>query len=167
MGCIEQGKKYRIGRTKDYTSIYGYPKKMIMIEDADTGEEVGGIKEEVTPGIPGQPDVKTYYERNGWRKAGGLRFYQSPEALIIANGGEIDTGHLELKTEGDQIEPSFEKRIVKADDATVEARLKALEDKVFLGPTRARRKPKPKRTLRKAVVKKPAKKVGRKVKAAL
>ncbi len=40
---------------------------------AKEGEEVG----------------RMYYERNGWRSHGQPRFYDSPEALILAFGGAL------------------------------------------------------------------------------
>lgn len=91
MAWFQKGKMYKLGEKKPYTSIYGYAKYRIPVFDAETGAEAGWIKEEVTPGIPGQPDITAYYERNGWRPPGKLRFYQSPEALIIAFGGQIET----------------------------------------------------------------------------
>jgi hypothetical protein len=93
MGYLE-GKKVRLGEKAQYASIYGYQKFRYPVIDVETGQELGLIKEEVTPGIPGQPDIAVYYEKNRWRLHGKLRFYQSPEALVLALGGKIDTSRL-------------------------------------------------------------------------
>ena len=93
MGYLE-GKQVRLGEKQKYASIYGYEKFRYPVIEVSTGQTLGLIKEEVTPGIPGQPDITVYYEKNRWRDHGKLRFYQSPEALILALGGQIDASRL-------------------------------------------------------------------------
>ena len=93
MGYLE-GKQVRLGEKQKYASIYGYPKYRYPVIEVSTGQTLGLIKEEVTPGLPGQPDMTVYYEKNRWRPHGKLRFYQSPEALILALGGQIDASRL-------------------------------------------------------------------------
>ena len=93
MGYL-QDKACKLGAKTEYRSIYGYQKYRVKVLDANTGDTLGEIKEEVTPGVPGQADITVYYEKNRWRDQGKLRFYQSPEALIIACGGKIDTSRI-------------------------------------------------------------------------
>ena len=52
-----QDKQVRLGEKQKYASIYGYPKFRYPVIDVRTGQTLGLIKEEVTPGIPGQPDI--------------------------------------------------------------------------------------------------------------
>ena len=83
-----------IGKTKPvhYTSMYGYPKDRIPVYRASDTEQtspIGFIKEEIVRGKDGAEVSRTYYERNGWRDHGQPRFFDSPEALILAFGGTI------------------------------------------------------------------------------
>jgi len=170
MGSIGKDRLYKVGEKTSYTSIYGYPKNRYEIIDAETGKSVGEVKEERTPGVPGQPDICVYYTRGIEKPHGTLRFYQSPESLVIALGGNIDTSHIAA------VEPEIEKTIVKAADVEsgvgIEARLKALEAKMATVETEIA-SPKPRRTPKKAAKKsspKSAKKPttgSRKIKATL
>jgi len=179
MGSIVKDRLYKIGDTTPYQSIYGYRKNRVAIIDVETGQSVGDVKEERTPGIPGQPEITVYYTRGINKPHGTLRFYQSPEALVIALGGQIATERFAAVQPVADVE--VEKKIIKVADADesaddspkptsdVEARIKALEDKVFLGPAKSRRTP-AKKPARKPAAKKSAKKPGaraRKVKEAL
>ena len=145
MGYLE-GKQVRLGEKQKYASIYGYPKFRYPVIEVRTGQTLGLIKEEVTPGIPGQPDITVYYEKNRWRDHGKLRFYQSPEALVLALGGQIDTSRL--------LPPEPEvKAVIRRTSVTIKR-------KTAKAPT-ARRK-KPAKTTRQKAVKKPARKVAAK-----
>jgi len=88
---LDSDKQYRVGDVKDYTSIYGYPKKMYPIIDVESDETVGHVKEEALVDADGERAVLMYYERNGWRKHGQLRFYTSIEACVKACGGTLVT----------------------------------------------------------------------------
>ena len=149
MGYLE-GKNVLLGEKQKYASIYGYPKFRYPVIEVSTGQALGLIKEEVTPGIPGQPDITVYYEKNRWRDHGKLRFYQSPEALVLALGGQIDTSRL-LPPEPEP-EPEV-KAVIRRTSETIKR-------KTSKAPT-ARRK-KPAKTTRQKAVKKPARKVAAK-----
>ena len=142
MGYLE-GKQVRFGEKQKYASIYGYEKFRYPVIEVSSGQTLGLIKEEVTPGIPGQPDITVYYEKNRWRDHGKLRFYQSPEALVLALGGQIDTSRL-LPPEP---EPEPEVKAVIKRNATK-------------APTARRNKPA--KTTRQKALKKPARKVAAK-----
>ena len=77
MSSLIQGRAYRLGETVLYGSIYGYRKNRVMLLDAATGDNVGWIKEEVVPGLPGQPDITCHYEKNGWRQISGIEPYRA------------------------------------------------------------------------------------------
>lgn len=77
-------------KEEQYRSIYGYQKFRFPVKDAVTGQTIGWIKQEVVPGLDGEPDTECYYEKNGWRQQGFPRFYQSPEALLEYVGCTID-----------------------------------------------------------------------------
>ena len=86
---LEKGVKYVIGKPEQYTSIYGYKKNKLPVRKVDGGESVGIIKEEEVLTAEGKRTGVMYYERNGWKNYGQKRFYESPEALILACGGQI------------------------------------------------------------------------------
>ena len=83
--------KYSVGEPVGYTSVYGYQKRKFPVfgEDQSAGA-IGYIKEEIILGDDGKEVAKTYYTRSSWRNHGQLRFFESPEALIIGYGGKID-----------------------------------------------------------------------------
>ena len=158
MSGLIQGRAYRLGETVQYGSIYGYRKNRLMLLDAATGDNVGWIKDEVVPGLPGQPDVTCYYEKNGWRPSGKLRFYQSPEAMVLALGGTIDASRLTPVAEGALQDEVKDKAVVKraAPNLAKKARKPAAKVKA--------RKPVVKSSARKALkpTRKPAKKAAKK-----
>jgi len=136
-----QGKQVRLGEKQKYASIYGYPKFRYPVIEVSTGQALGLIKEEVTPGIPGQPDITVYYEKNRWRDHGKLRFYQSPEALVLALGGQIDTSRLSSPEPEPEVKAVIKRNATKAPTA---------------------RRNKPAKTTRQKALKKPARKVAAK-----
>lgn len=74
-----------------YTSIYGYKKNRIEVtkhvgESDEEGIHAGSIKQEPVVGANGVVTGYVYYERNGWKKHGQLRFYATPDALLEAMG---------------------------------------------------------------------------------
>lgn len=94
---------HRVGRPEEYTSIYGYQKNRLPVRvvnaDGTDGETVGWIKEEVVPDENGNIRGRVYYERNGWKKQGQLRFYSSPAALLAAVGMELWDGTVQHGTD--------------------------------------------------------------------
>ena len=164
MSSLMQGRAYRLGETVQYGSIYGYRKNRVALLDAATGDNIGWIKEEVVPGLPGQPDVTCYYEKNGWRPSGKLRFYQSLEAMVLALGGTIDASRLTPPEPAAELELQHEvkdKAVIKraAPKPAKKARKPAARVKA--------RKPVVKSTARKALkpTRKPAKKAAKKTSA--
>jgi hypothetical protein len=146
MGYLE-GKQVRLGEKQRYQSIYGYAKFRYPVIEIATGSVFGSIKEEVTQGIPGQPDITVYYEKNRWRDHGKLRFYQSPEALILALGGQIDTSRLlpqEMELEGKPVirrtSETIKRKAAKAPMAPRSARTGSYSQQ-FAGAPRINRKP--------------------------
>ena len=80
--------KYTIGDPIEYTSIYGYAKRMFPVRQGD--EKIGNVKEETVLNGDGSEASKSFYTRNIVRPRGAKRFYASVEDLIIAFGGQID-----------------------------------------------------------------------------
>ena len=82
--------KYTITKPgAEYTSMYGYQKNRLAVV-GESGDTVGYIKEEIVLDEAGDEASRIYYTRNGWRPSGAKRFFASPEALVIAYGGQID-----------------------------------------------------------------------------
>lgn len=84
---------YVVGDAENYRSIYGYPKRWYKVHRLEPGEELrenhpvhGYIKEERIGDEHGNVVTTVFYEKNGWRRNGLIRFYASPEALLIACG---------------------------------------------------------------------------------
>ena len=75
-----------------YTSMYGYPKDRIPVflqSDTEQTSPIGYIKEEIVRDKAGEETGRVYYTRASWRDHGQPRFFDSPEALIVAFGGAI------------------------------------------------------------------------------
>ena len=144
MGQLE-GKQVRLGEKQKYASIYGYPKFRYPVIEVSTGQALGLIKEEVTPGIPGQPDITVYYEKNRWRDHGKLRFYQSPEALVLALGGQIDTSRLSSPEPEPEVKAVIKRNATKAPTARRNNPAKTTRQKALKKPARkvAAKKTKP------------------------
>ena len=87
---LDKNRQYRVGEPIHYTSIYGYPKRRFRIEDVATGSVVGTAKEEIVPGVNGKESTRVFYTRDISRNPPMLRFYDSPEALIVAFGGQLE-----------------------------------------------------------------------------
>ena len=87
---LDKNRQYRVGEPILYTSIYGYPKRRFRIEDVATGSVVGTAKEEIVPGVNGKESTRVFYTRDISRNPPMLRFYDSPEALIVAFGGQLE-----------------------------------------------------------------------------
>jgi hypothetical protein len=87
---LDKNRQYRVGEPIHYTSIYGYPKRRFRIEDVATGQTVGTAKEEIVPGVNGKESTRVFYTRDISRNPPMLRFYDSPEALIVAFGGQLE-----------------------------------------------------------------------------
>jgi hypothetical protein len=81
---------YTVGEPIPYVSIYGYDKRRLPILRADDGTVVGHAKEEIVKGEDGQEVSRTFYTRDINRNPGMLRFYASPEALIVGFGGKVE-----------------------------------------------------------------------------
>lgn len=84
---------YVVGDAENYRSIYGYPKRRYRVHKLEPGEALkrnhdvhGYIKEERILDEHGNVVTTVFYEKNYWRKDGLVRFYASPEALLIACG---------------------------------------------------------------------------------
>jgi hypothetical protein len=84
---------YYVGDAINYTSMYGYPKRRYKVFQLDPGEQynplahwVGEIKEERIADESGDCITTVFYEKNGWRRQGLIRFFASCEALLIACG---------------------------------------------------------------------------------
>jgi hypothetical protein len=86
---LDKNRQYRVGEPIHYTSIYGYPKRRFRIEDVAAGSVVGTAKEEIVPGVNGKESTRVFYTRDISRNPPMLRFYDSPEALIVAFGGQL------------------------------------------------------------------------------
>jgi hypothetical protein len=87
---LDKNRQYRVGEPIHYTSIYGYPKRRFRIVDVATGSTVGTAKEEIVPGVNGKESTRVFYTRDISRNPPMLRFYDSPEALIVAFGGQLE-----------------------------------------------------------------------------
>lgn len=163
---LDNSQEYRRGEPIDYTSCYGYPKVRYQIVRVSDGAVVGHAKEERVPDQDGLVCTKVYYTRDIGRDYGMLRFYASPEALIIGFGGKVSEWQAEQKAkEPDDV--SAMKAAPKGEgmatgesfklDPGLEARVTALENKVFLAKHgKVNAKPAKKR---KAVAKSPARRV--------
>jgi hypothetical protein len=90
---------YHVGEVQPYQSIYGYPKRRRYVYRLKPGESpegsgswrnpgncIGYVKEERIADENGNVVTTVFYEKNGWRKHGLVRFYASPEALLIGCG---------------------------------------------------------------------------------
>lgn len=84
---------YALGKYDEYRSIYGYPKRIIKVhhvtspgQPISSAQVVGGIKEERIFDETGNVVGTCFYEKNGWRRSGTVRFFATPEALLIACG---------------------------------------------------------------------------------
>ncbi len=84
---------YAIGNYEEYTSIYGYPKRGVHVHKIMPGEElsdynkIGFIKEERIQGPDGKIVAVCFYTREDhWKKRGQARFFNTPEALLVACG---------------------------------------------------------------------------------
>ena len=156
---LDKDLEYRRGEPIDYTSCYGYPKVRYQIVRVSDGVVVGHAKEERVPDVDGVVATKVYYTRDIGRNYGMLRFYTSPEALIIGFGGKVSEWQGLKPVVGDGMTL---KNAPKSDPAgdSLAARVTALEDKVFLGKLpKVRAKLKAKVKVRKAVAKPPARRV--------
>lgn len=74
---------------EDYTSIYGYPKRMIPVIRVSDQQRIGGIKEEVITDHHGKEVNRVFYTRDFSRPPSYLRFYDTAEALLIAFGFKV------------------------------------------------------------------------------
>jgi hypothetical protein len=81
--------KYSVGEPQEYGSIYGYQKLRFPIYN-ENGTEVGHVKEELILDGEGKLVGKTYYTRSLSRPQGKHRFFDSPQSLVVAFGGEIN-----------------------------------------------------------------------------
>jgi hypothetical protein len=133
VGYLE-GKQVRLGEKQKYASIYGYEKFRYPVIEVSTGQTLGSIKEEVTPGVPGQSDITAYYEKNRWRDHGKLRFYQSPEALILALGGQIDTSRLLASEPEPEVKAVIKRKAAKTPTARRKKRAKTTRQKALKKP---------------------------------
>src|SRR5690606_2070841 len=84
---------YAVDGNVKYRSIYGYPKRLIKVCKLQPGQFLndqtpafGYIKEERILDEHGDVVTTVFHEKNGWRNVGNVRFYASPEALLIACG---------------------------------------------------------------------------------
>lgn len=93
MTMLQEDHKYRVGKeATQYTSIYGYQKRrypVFDVTDPDNELFVGDIKQEIVKNTAGELCEPVYYTRDFERPNEGLRFFNSPEALILAFGGQI------------------------------------------------------------------------------
>lgn len=90
--------RWVVGEAVDYGSIYGYPKRKIMVYRINPGQVAGQaekeyVKEELIVNENGEIAGVCYYRGSFNRPSGKLRFYSSPEAFLIACGNQLmDTG---------------------------------------------------------------------------
>lgn len=84
---------YAVGDYEEYRSVYGYPKRYVMIHKVMPGEAlsrsniIGRVKEERVLGPDGNVVSVCFYTREDqWKRPGQARFFNSPEALLIACG---------------------------------------------------------------------------------
>jgi len=141
---------YVIGEPINYHSIYGYPKRRFPVYPADadgnkTGTySVGEIKEEPMLDENDQLWGRCFYTKNLGRPTGKYRFYPSPEALIVACGGQVvSKPAAEHPIKGDVQEKAFDKLLTTNETAEdgpsaespnkaspIEERLSRLEAKI-------------------------------------
>jgi hypothetical protein len=89
---LNSERTYKIGAPVDYGSIYGYKKKKYPVIGTESEQTIGFVKEEAVVGQNGKGVGLVYYTRDLYRKCGQLRFYESPQAVIVAFGGQIAKG---------------------------------------------------------------------------
>jgi hypothetical protein len=77
----------------EYTSAYGYQKNKFPVflqSDAEQKDPIGWIKEERVLDQAGNEADRVYYARvYGWREKGQPRFFDSPQALLVAYGFKL------------------------------------------------------------------------------
>jgi len=81
--------KFSVGQPVQYGSIYAYQKFKFPVLD-ESGARVGWAKQERIVDENGEESGVCYYTRDLPKPYGAKRFYSSPQALIIACGGQID-----------------------------------------------------------------------------
>jgi len=81
--------KYSVGQPVQYGSIYSYQKFKFPVRD-EGGNIIGWAKQERVVDDNGEESGVCYYTRDLPKPHGAKRFYSSPQALIIACGGQID-----------------------------------------------------------------------------
>ena len=119
--------KFKIGEPNEYESVYGYQKQRFPVLN-EQGGEVGAIKEELVMDGAGNVVAKMYYTRNLTRPHGAKRFYDSPQALILAFGGTIDrTTTLTSVTVKHGKKHKLVEETGEADDGGLEALTKEME----------------------------------------
>ena len=79
-----------IGEPVKYQSMYHYSKFRFPVISSETGSAVGWVKQEKVVDENGDESGTTYYTRDFEKPHGMKRFYNSPQALVIALGGQID-----------------------------------------------------------------------------
>jgi hypothetical protein len=142
MSMLDNQKEYRRGEPISYTSIYGYAKVRFQIVRVEDGCVVGSAKEEIVPGENGMEATRVYYTKDIGRDYGMPRFYASPEALIVGRGGRLCADYLDAEKAKQPDDLSALKNAPKGEgmvmgesfilDPGLEARVTALENKVFL-----------------------------------
>jgi hypothetical protein len=82
--------QFWIGEPVQYQSMYHYQKWRFPVISSETGSTVGWVKQERVVDENGDESSSTYYTRDFDKPYGMKRFYSSPQALVIALGGQID-----------------------------------------------------------------------------
>ena len=82
--------QFWIGEPVKYQSMYHYSKFRFPVISSETGSAVGWVKQEKVVDENGDESGTTYYTRDFDKPHGMKRFYNSPQALVIALGGQID-----------------------------------------------------------------------------
>lgn len=84
---------YYVGDPQDYRSMYGYKKRWYAVHAVKPGQtagsadaKVGCIKEEAIADENGDVVTVVFYTKDFVRPSGMIRFFASPEALLIAFG---------------------------------------------------------------------------------
>ena len=82
--------QFWIGEPVKYQSMYHYSKFRFPVMISPDGGIAGWIKQEKVVDENGDESSCTYYTRDLDKPYGMKRFYSSPQALVIALGGQID-----------------------------------------------------------------------------
>ena len=82
--------QFYIGEPVQYQSMYHYSKFRFPVISSETGSAVGWVKQEKVVDENGDESGTTYYTRDFDKPHGMKRFYSSPQALVVALGGQID-----------------------------------------------------------------------------